>query len=437
MKLFDTSLEILVIRTILQSPNGGLKLFSRVRNEFFGADSTKEIVNRIQVLVNAGKGIPSIELFKQDLALSEESRVLLQTPLDPLTAPEDIDTSVDNLNSYRNARIIYDAITQSTMNMQGASPDYNAVVNVLENAVIKCRSTIEKSEMEHIYSKSPDDYMDKVEETLESTLEDFIKSGFSFFDKEYGGFSRGNILLLAAPSGRGKSAMMLRMAILQYMMGLNVLVISFEMTNKELRERLLSSVTKINHQDIRLKRLLKEQKDAIRKGIKEFINTGHDNKITLWGTSENLDINDISAITKTMGYDVIYIDYLGLLKQPVGKQQHEALGDLTRDAKRMAKSNDCLVVPMAQLDDESLKIKYSKAIKANCDFIWAWELNSKEKEMGILQVQQYKVRHGPEVPFYLRIDLSRMLFTDYEGPDVDLTVDKPKQPMPTMNIGQG
>jgi replicative DNA helicase len=436
LKLFDTTLEVLAIRTVLQSERGGLPLFSRVRNEFFGSDATKEIMARIQIMVNNGKGIPNIELLRQDPAISEESRILLQTQVEPLQTEEDIDTCVDRLNGFRNARILYETIKKSTELMSVPDPKFEDVVMLLENSVLKCRSTIEKSEMEHIMDTDPDTYMKTVEETLSSTAEDFIPSGFAWFDKEYGGFNRGNVLLLAAPSGKGKSAMMLRMAILQYMMGLNVLVVSFEMTNKELRERLLSSVSKVQHQDIRLKRLLDQQKDAIRKGVRDFIQTGYGNKITLWGTSENLDVNDISAITKTMGYDAIYIDYLGLLKANPNKQQHEVLGELTRDAKRMAKQNDCLVVPLAQLDDESLKIKYSKAIKANCDFIWAWELNPKETEMGVLEIKQYKVRHGPEVPFYLRIDLSRMLFADYDGPEVNLKMDPPKQPMPKMNIGQ-
>lgn len=437
MKLFDTSLEILAIRTILQSDKGGLPLFSRVRNEYFGSDGTKEIINRIQIMINNGKGIPNIELMRQDPSISEEARILLANHVEPLNTDDDIDTCVDRLNGFRNARILYETIKKSTELMSAADPNFGDVIQLLETSVIKCRSSIEKSEMEHIMANDPDAYMPTVEETLNSTVEDFIPSGFAHFDREYGGFNRGNILLLAAPSGKGKSAMMLRMAILQYMMGLNVLVISFEMTNKELRERMLSSVSKVQHQDIRLKRLLDNQKAAIRKGVRDFIETGHGNKITLWGTSENMDINDISAITKTMGYDVIFIDYLGLLKAPANKAQHEVLGDFTRDAKRMAKQNDCLVVPLAQLDDESLKIKYSKAIKANCDFIWAWELNSKEQEMGILAVQQYKVRHGPEIPFYLRIDLSRMLFTDYDGPEVNLRVEQQqdKKPMPKMNIG--
>lgn len=438
MKLNDSNLEILAIRTILQSEKGGLPLFSKLRQDYFGNDSTKEIINRIQALVNAGKGIPSIELMRLDPAITEESRILLMTQVDPLQTDDDIDTCVTKLGSYRSARIIYETYKKVSELMATPDPDVGSVISLMENSLVMARSNTEKSEMEHIMDVDPDTYMKIVEETLSSTAEEFIQSGFAHFDREYGGFNRGNILLLAAPSGKGKSAMMLRMAILQYMMGLNVLVISFEMTNKELRERLLSSVSKIQHQDIRLKRLLDEQKDAIRRGVKDFIQTGHGNKITLWGTSENMDINDISSITRTMGYDVIYIDYLGLLKANANKPQHEVLGDLTRDAKRMAKQCNALVVPLAQLDDESLKIKYSKAIKANCDFIWAWELNAKETEMGILEIKQYKVRHGPEIPFYLRIDLSRMLFTDYDGPAVNLKVEtnhSDKKPMPKMDIG--
>lgn len=305
----------------------------------------------------------------------------------------------------------------------------------MSDSVTSCLTSTGKSEMEHIMDMSPADYDKYLDESLEGTAEDFMPSGFAYFDREYGGFSRGNVLLLAAPSGRGKSAMMQRMAMLQYMMGLNVLVISFEMTNQELRERLLSSVSKMKHQDIRMKKLIKEQKDLIRKKVKDFIQTGSGNKLTLWGTSDDMSVPEISAIVSHMNYDVVYIDYIGLLKQPVGKEQHQAYGDIVRDCKLMAKKNKQLVVPMAQLDDETLKIKYSKAIKANCDFIWGWELNQMEKEMGVLKIDQLKVRHGPENPFYLRIDLSVMEFSDYDGPIPQYAPKEEKKPMPRMNIG--
>lgn len=435
MKLYDSNLEILALRTIIQSDKGGLPMLSKLKVEHFGSDTGKEIISRVLVFVANGKGIPNIELLKQDMALSEEARVTLATHLEPLDTEEDVSVCLDGLNKYRTSRIIYESLKKSTEVMTSSKePDVNSVLTLFENAVLRCRSSVEKSEMEHIDSNKPDDYDGMIDQTLSATAEEFIPSGFAYFDKEYGGFSRGNVVLLTAPSGRAKSAMMLRMGILQYMMGLNVCVVSFEMTNTELRERMFASVSKMDHQDIRLKRLLDQQKKLIKKAMRSFVDTGYGNRLTLWGCSENLDVNDIAASIRHMKYDVVYIDYLGLLKQPKDKQQHEALGMLTRDAKMMAKQNDCVVVPLAQLDDETLKIKYSKAIKANCDFIWSWELNEKEKEMGILKIDQQKVRHGADKPFYLRHDLSRMLFTDYDGPEPNLKMEE-KKPMPRMNIG--
>lgn len=435
MKLFDSNLEILAVRTLLQSSKGGLPLLAKLKLEHFGHDPAKELVARVQVMVNAGKGVPNIELLKQDASVSENARILLASPIAVLETNEDIDICLENLGKYRNTRVVYEALKTSTELMQGNNPDINKVIEAMSEAVTKCMTSAEKNEMEHIMDLDPDAYDKHLDETLMGSIDEFLPSGYLFFDKEYGGFSRGNVLLLAAPSGRGKSAMMQRMAMLQYMMGLNVCVISFEMVNKELRERLISSVTMIDHQDIRMKRLIAEQKLLCKKKFKEFVKTGSGNKLTLWGTSEDLSVPEISAITSHMGYDVVYIDYIGLVKAPAGKEQHQVLGDIVRDCKLMAKKNNQLVVPMAQLDDETFKIKYSKAIKANCDFIWAWELNEMEKAMGVVKINQYKVRHGPEVPFYLRVDLSKMAFSDYDGPEPQFAPKEEKKPMPRMNIG--
>lgn len=436
MKLFDSNLEILAVRTLLQSSKGGLPLLARLKLEHFGYDSTKEIIARIQLMVNNGKGIPNIELLKQDASVSENSRILLNSPISVLETTEDIDICLEKLGDFRNTRIVYDTLKKATELMQGNNPDIKKVIETMSESVTKCVTSVEKNEMEHILDNDPDAYDKNLDETLMGSVDEFLPSGFLFFDKEYGGFSRGNVLLLAAPSGKGKSAMMQRMGMLQYMMGLNVLIISFEMTNKELRERLISSVTTINHQDIRMKRLIAEQKVLCKKKFKEFVKTGSGNRLTLWGTSDDLTVPEISAIVSHMGYDVVYIDYIGLVKAPAGKEQHQVLGDIVRDCKLMAKKNNQLVVPMAQLDDETFKIKYSKAIKANCDFIWAWELNEMEKAMGVLRVNQYKVRHGPEVPFYLRIDLSKMMFSDYDGPEPQYAPKEEKKPIPRMNIGK-
>lgn len=435
MKLFDSNLEILAIKTLLESSRGGLKLLAKLKIDFFGHEPAKEIIARIHVMVNNGKGIPNIELLKRDQALTENAKLILNSDTVALEADSDIQQCEEKLLEYRNTRILYESLKKSIELMQGNKPEIKQVIELMGATVSKCATGVDKVEMEHIEDSDPDAYDPHIDETLSGTIDNFLPTGYRFFDKEYGGLSKGNVLLLAAPSGKGKSAMMLRMAVLQYMMGLNVLVVSFEMTNSEMRERIFSSITKLDHTDIRLKRLINEQKALVKKKVKEFISTGAGNRLTLWGTSEDMTIADIRAYISHMGYHYVYIDYIGLIKVEKGKEQHQVLGDIIRDCKLMAKANEQAVIPLAQLDDETLKIKYSKAIKANCDFIWAWELNEAEKQMGIVKINQYKVRHGPEVPFYLRADLARMDFSDYDGPIPEFAPKEDKKPMPKMNVG--
>jgi hypothetical protein len=119
---------------------------------------------------------------------------------------------------------------------------------------------------------------------------------------------------------------------------------------------------------------------------------------------------------KGKGYDVVYIDYLSLLYNNPKKAMWENLGEHTRAAKLAANQLDCVFVLLAQLDDETNKIKYAKSIAANANFIWTWEFGDKERESGIIEVKQKKARNAGIYPFYLEVDYSIFSFKDYMGP---------------------
>lgn len=434
MKLYDSAVELLVIRTMVSDPIRGSVVMSKVQPDYFGYDASKEVYSRIRVLVESGRQIPSIDLLRSDPILSDVAKAWLNSEVNPLNE-DDLEQAHKTLAGYRQGRIIIENMQAASEAMSTDVPNIETVLNSFETMISKCRSGQQTSEMFHISDKNPEDFLNAVEEDLESETGQFIQSGFREFDKRTGGFRRGQVLVMAAPSGGGKSAMMGQMALLQYMMGFNVCVISFEMTNEDLRMRMLSNISKLNHADIHVRRLLEQQKELVRQRSKEFVQTGLGNRLTLWGSSEDLDIKDISARVKPYNYDVVYIDYVGLLKEPPGSNQQKVLGDHVRDCKLSAKNLDCLMVPLVQLDDETLKIKYSKAIKANSDFIWAWEVDPKQEEAGIVKVMQQKARSASPYDFYLACDFSRMAFEDYSGPPpIESAPEKPKEGLPKMNI---
>jgi hypothetical protein len=81
-----------------------------------------------------------------------------------------------------------------------------------------------------------------------------------------------------------------------------------------------------------------------------------------------------------------------------------------------ANSLDAVFILLAQLDDETNKLKYSKAIQANANIVWTWEYGDREKESGIIEVEQRKSRNSKTFPFYLETDYSTMTFKNYSGP---------------------
>ena len=433
MKLFDSAVEIQLVRTICDTDQKAI-ILSRVGAEYFGYGPAAEIYNRLTVLLNSGKNIPTSEILRNDLALSEESRSLLSNPaFRPYFGETDVDSACNLLAKYRKARIILNVATSAVEILKDQDPDVDSVVSSMESMLQKCHSGLAKSEMKHYSKATLNELKVEIREDLDRIDADCIPTGFGKFDFETGGFRRKQVVALASVPGGGKSAMALQMSLSQYLMGYNVCYVSYEMDELETRYRFLSNCSKINHRDINLKRLNRSQKDIINERFEEFITGTHgNNRFTIWTPERELNIPEIALEIKPYNYDVIYIDYLGLLKQAPKKQLWEILGDHARDAKLAANSLNAVMVVLAQYDDQENKLKYSKAIQANANFVWAWDHGQKERESGIIEVKQLKARGADTYPFYLQKDFKIFTFCDYLGPTPDeitkTSSDLPKMP---------
>lgn len=417
MKIFDSNVEILVAKSLCDSSMKTL-ILSRISEDYFGSDQGKEIYRRIMVLLNSGKAPPSSEVLRNDDALSDSAKAFLSSTCTPLESEEDIEASVGALTKYRKARIILRATEQAISSMQVQDPDVDAVVSSMESMLQQCRSGVSTSEMKHYSRKDKASLVAELAQQMDEPDEGVIPSGFAEYDKKSGGFRRRSVLVLASPPGGGKSAMAQQMALNHYLMGLNVCYINYEMDEIEMKYRALSSISAIDHSSISLKRLTKSAKQHILTKWEEFLEgSGGNNRLTIWTPAEReLSVPEIANELKPYGYDVVYIDYLGLLKMDPKKAMHEMLGEHTRNSKLAANKLNALFVVLAQLDDEELKIKYSKAIKANAHTIWAWACGEREIESGIVEIDQQKARGSHPFPFLLSRDMKIMRFSDYFGP---------------------
>jgi replicative DNA helicase len=417
MKAYDAALESKVLKTICDNVDLRPKLLARTGVDYFGAPPSREIFRRIVTLAGAGRPIPSSDILQSDLALSDEARVLLISPdVKAFSTDEDLDSSINLLSTYRKARIIHDSILEAVDVLKQAEPDIDNVITKMESALSSCYSGTSTTEMVHYCEAN----IQSIREDLQSFFEDrdpgLIPTGFSHFDKESGGFGRGDVVCFGAPPAGGKTLLALQMAGNQYQMGYNVCFVTFEMSHIEVKARLLAAHGRIDHGLIRLKKLTKAQQKLILDRFEDFLKTGYGNRFTIWCPTRDLNIPEICLEIKAFGYDSVYIDYLGLLKGDPKKAMWENLGDHARTAKIQAHSLNCVMNLLVQYDDEENKIKYSKAIVAHASFIWVWSNGQKEKDTGIVTINQLKARSAGTYDFLLQREFNLMTFKDFFGP---------------------
>lgn len=435
MKVIDANSEVLAIKAICDSPARN-KVLSRVNLDFFGTDQAKEVYTRVTTLIAANKPVPSSDVLRVDEALSEVSRAFVSSPVKVLTEDADLEAVFGLLDKFRRARILATTLGTAFEVLRGEDPDLDSVVEGIELALQKCHSGLQKSEMMHYSKERIDEVMKIVSDELDEPDHGKVPSGFGEYDKHAGGFRKKGVQIMASSPGGGKTAMALQAAANQYLMGYNVCFISWEMDEIEIRYRLLSSISKIDHSDINLKRLTRRQKDHINKKFREFLEMSPTaNRLTIWRPQRELNLPEIASEIKPYGYDIVYIDYIGLLKMDPKKQLWEMLGIHSRAAKLAAGAIDAAFVLLAQMDDETNKVKYAKAIVANADGVWVWENNAKEVEAGIIEVQQPKSRGHKPFPFLLARDMSIMTFRDYYGPPPQDIKNDAKQPQPPKMKG--
>lgn len=243
----------------------------------------------------------------------------------------------------------------------------------------------------------------------------FIPTGFIGFDGTNHGIPRGGFMLLSTITGGGKSIMASQIAENMAMAGAKVGFIPLEMDTEEMTMRDMARAAKVDMTNLlapkkslsleQRRRIFKDYRKATlaidkRGGSVKFIEPGGD-----------IDIYTLLGELKPFEFDVIVIDYVGLLKGADGERQWQELGNITRYCKIFAGLHKCVIIMAAQLSSEGL-LKYSRTMEEHAPYHWKWQQDEVAREMGILVITQPKARQAKQFDFYLKIDPEIMTIRD-------------------------
>jgi len=239
------------------------------------------------------------------------------------------------------------------------------------------------------FSESKEEYY-----THLKTPAEFIKTGFTEFDKWAQGLWRGWLFVSAGRPSVGKTALALQRihGVAQQKKGV-VLVWSQEMKRNSLKDRMMSAVTGIPFQKIKMKNLNGDEQALLDRAYANF-----EYLPIFMEDSAGVTIDHIRATAKQFKKKygqiaMIVVDYLQIMNIPQTKGDTRALaiGRVTGQAKQIAMDLNCCFMMLSQMNRASemkgrptlSDLKESGSIEQDADvveFLWSeGELTSQGK----------------------------------------------------------
>ena len=260
----------------------------------------------------------------------------------------------------------------------------------------------------------------------------YLPTGFYNYDKIHKGIPLGSLFMMAATSGAGKSMVALHLAMNVFSSGKRVCLVSLEMTEEEIMKRMLCIVSNYNDgENVTTTDFLKDPikpefierlKTNYNKWIDQILQLYPEAKLDLRCRDNDMTLDCMLSALKNYKYDLIIIDYVGLLTHHGKSDQWQELSKDARDAKIFAQENNNVVCLLAQRERDT-DVSFSRSLIHHSNVFWVFEkIREGEKDSilckrdvndpnGATYFTTFKIlknRNSSQRPFVLKLDYAHM-----------------------------
>lgn len=431
MKTINQNVELKVVLGILESRNRKVRnyLLAETRVEDFGSDEGKEIRRRMDALIKYGRTFGDVTLFREDGALSDDTKELLKVKHRTRVAASRYSLAkakrlVQILHSHRQARVLL----QGSKRLYGICTGKRSeqTIQQAQSALIQILKELQEDRSKHVVhygqGRTLADIKADFKKFFKRNDRKFVSTGLSSLDEQIVGFSRGDLVVVTAPRGGGKTALALQMMVNQFKAGCNVGFLSLEMAEEQIKERLVANIGEMDASKVRARRLTKAERYAVQRAWVAFeMETAakYQNRFTPWDVKDpTYRAENIELDLGPFGYDVIVIDYISLLAMG-SNDMWMVQKEIGRYLKQLAGRLNCVIVILTQMNKDD-GVKYGSGPEEDADWWLRWRYGEEEKQSGQVQIELAKARHGRAVTLntYFRMDQMRVEclgVTDYAG----------------------
>lgn len=441
--LFDQDTESRCIKTLTdESIPSGVRstLLGKLQKEHFFYPPAIAAFERIDTLAKKRFEIVSFNSLTADPVIDEDLRDILKSQVRKKKAcksKRQISELVDLLERYRKIRAVYGICKDSFAELEKPEVDIDVLLNKVTEAVSRANASLAEDQF-FLNFGTNDTSAQIVDAVINRKVSPRIKTGFAEYDKRNGGLPMHGVFIISATTSGGKSAVAMNLAVYLYLKALkSVCRISLEMDEEQETRRMASHLTRIPFNKFKENKLSMADKANVAKAFKEFSEHGAKHGIVYTSISPTraMSIDDVFRTIKPFSYQIVMIDYIGLLAGMDHESQWFQLSQVAAVSKRFSREGSkCLVVILAQLDDTTDKLRYSKGIKEHADTMWQWNYtNQQQRESRILPVRCEKDRDGEVFNFELAERYDIMTAENMPDAQVDYSDDEDEDDAPKKN----
>ena len=235
------------------------------------------------------------------------------------------------------------------------------IVDVAEKRIFDIASNNEKRDFVHIRDVIVQTYNHLSELQNDDSEEKLgLKTGYSDLDKVVVGFGKGDLVIVGARPGVGKTSFCLNLATnIAKKSGKSVCIFSLEMSNEQLVSRIIASEALVDSQRLRTGKLEPRDWDNIANAASTLSETN----IYIDDTT-NVSITAMKAkLRRIKNLGLVVVDYLQLMEGERGRKDGSRvneIAEISRGLKIMAKELNVPVITCSQLSRGTEKEKERK-----------------------------------------------------------------------------
>ena len=347
--------EMQVLGALMADPEAADEFLGSISKEFFYSTRNKTIFDEIHKRLMSGLPFDSTSLISgmtEDVKEKIGGFSYLLEVADSAISSATLEQDIGQLQKYaqlRNIITIADTINEKAFNNE----DADAVVTYAQNSIYSVTTNSIKKELRPVF-ETADDVINNISEIFNDPTKKTkgLETGFKFLDRmSNGGFLPGQMIVLAARPGYGKTSFAMNIAanVVRNDSNKVVAVFNLEMAAEELVKRLLATYTGIDGKKIgAITALTGEEYTTLVKSKKQFANSKMFIDDSSGVSASDIFLRSRRLKAKEGRLDLIIIDHMQLIGGDSRRGRYELMTEISRMVKIMAKELEVPVIVLSQ-----------------------------------------------------------------------------------------